>query len=313
MQQRQPHRVVPSTPNLVISRDGHPFATAGDHQDQPATTSAGNAGTGSVAVHIPTSGHAHEQGLDAAPNSNGGAGAGHLKSGRGLAGHYPPSSHAATTGAGHARIGSDGAGGGGAAAAAAPSLLPIGRPSPSRVAASSNLSSSVHLPLLAASDHDSAGATSALDDNDTHAYRIRTPHKSAASSLLSMFLPKAGPRTRLHPFLLLPAFICGMLLTWTGQQSDTARRIVTSTLVSKRSLLLHAKPDYDHPKTNLPLRCSLLTMLRSQAADQTIPSTLPDTCTSIPPPSTRVPTRARSPSSTRTKRASARCGTRSTT
>lgn len=236
MQQRQPHRVVPSTPNLVISRDGHPFATAGDHQVQPGTTSAAGGGNnGSVAVHIPTSGHAHEQGLDAAPNSNGGTGAGHLKSGTGLAGHYPPSSHAATTGAGHARIGSDGAGAG-AGAAAAPSLLPIGRPSPSRVAASSNLSSSVHLPLLAASDHDSAGATSALlDDDDTHAYRIRTPHKSAASSLLSMFLPKPGPRTRLHPFLLLPAFICGMLLTWTGQQSDTARRIVTSTLVSKRS------------------------------------------------------------------------------
>jgi hypothetical protein len=239
MQQRQPHRVVPSTPNLVISRDGHPFATAGDHQIQPAA-SAGNAGTGSVAVHIPTSGAPHDQGLDAAPSSNGGrAGAGHLKSGTGLAGHYPPSSHSTATGAGHARNGSDGAGGGGAA----PPLLPIGRTSPSRVAASSNLSSSVHLPLLAASDHDSAGAASALlDDDDTHAYRIRTPHKSAASSLLSMFLPKPGPRTRLHPFLLLPAFICGMLLTWTGQQSDTARRIVTSTLVSKSALLVHAEP-----------------------------------------------------------------------
>ncbi|GAA5959239.1 hypothetical protein JCM8115_000048 [Rhodotorula mucilaginosa] len=241
MQQRQPHRVVPSTPNLVISRDGHPFATAGDHQIQPAA-SAGNAGTGSVAVHIPTSGAPHDQGLDAAPSSNGGrAGAGHLKSGTGLAGHYPPSSHSTATGAGHARNGSDGAGGGGAA----PPLLPIGRTSPSRVAASSNLSSSVHLPLLAASDHDSAGAASALlDDDDTHAYRIRTPHKSAASSLLSMFLPKPGPRTRLHPFLLLPAFICGMLLTWTGQQSDTARRIVTSTLPSDYVAIASGRPNY---------------------------------------------------------------------
>lgn len=249
MQQRQPHRVVPSTPNLVISRDGHPFATAGDHHQPATATSAGGGNTGSVAVHIPTSGVAHDPGLDAAPNpnpnSNGGMGAGHLKSGTGLAGHYPPSSHAMTTGAGHARIGSDGAGGG-AAAVAAPPLLPIGRPTPSRLAASSNLSSSVHLPLLAASDHDSAGAPSALDDDDSHAYRIRTPHKSAGS-LLSMFLPKPGPRTRLHPFLLLPAFICGMLLTWTGQQSDTARRIVTSNLVSKR----FTDPYDDHPKTDL--------------------------------------------------------------
>lgn len=38
-----------------------------------------------------------------------------------------------------------------------------------------------------------------------------------------------------------------MLLTWTGQQSDTARRIVTSNLVSKR----FTDPYDDHPKTDL--------------------------------------------------------------
>ncbi|GAA5875316.1 hypothetical protein JCM3774_005777 [Rhodotorula dairenensis] len=259
MQQRQPHRVVPSTPNLVVSRDGHPFATA---DSTPAAPAAG--GKASVSVHI-TPALDISTGADGAgvggvrggfgaavaaasglPNSTGGIAAGHLQSGTGHAVNYPPSINSSTAG-GHGRSGSGGAGGSGSgslagasgAAPPPPPLLPIGippRPSPSR-----NLSS-VHLPLLAA-DHDSA-------DDDTHEYRSRPPYK--ASSLLSMFIPKPGPRTRLHPFLLLPAFICGMLLTWTGRPSDAARRIVTSTLPSDYVAIASGRPNYTvHPSGHL--------------------------------------------------------------
>lgn len=233
MQQRQPHRVVPATPNLVVSRE-NAFLAA---EEQPAPASAntaehwqeprqsgrtqGRSASGSLRIPLDAS---------AAGTSNSLAGtlpaAGETRAG----GSIPPAGYASDADAYAGRQHYPPAAG---------SALEPGRSNspPALAHGHSTRTSSVHVPLLA--DHDSAGRNDF--DDDSH-YRnsggagangigaSRTPSKV---SLLGMFLPKPGPRTRLHPFLLLPAFICGMLLTWSGRQTEVGRRIVTSTLVRR--------------------------------------------------------------------------------